>query len=301
MPVYADVLFVTNGFVNYLMLLCTMRFLNFKTGRVRLLLGSIVGSIFSLKIFLPPFPFWAEILSRLFISITIVLISFKLISVITFIKSFTAFFTVNFLFSGIIIALIYLFNPTNLYYDNGVIYYNISFTLLFILSTISFTIIQIADKVLSRKTKSQNIYHVTVTYNNSSISGRGLVDTGNCLKETFSGAPVIIADYTYIKSIVPESITSYLNNNNLQFRQPIRMIPVSTVNGSGLLPAFKADMVIIKGVNKTFSNSNIYIAVSKERFCHGEFEFILNADITEDTYYEKNDSFFKRKTDKIKA
>ena len=51
MPVYVDVLLVVNGFINYLMLLCVMKFLHLKTGRLRILLVASACSIFSLKIF----------------------------------------------------------------------------------------------------------------------------------------------------------------------------------------------------------------------------------------------------------
>lgn len=53
MPVYVDVLLVVNSFVNYLMLLCVMKFLKIQTGRIRVLLAAAVGGLFSLKIFLP--------------------------------------------------------------------------------------------------------------------------------------------------------------------------------------------------------------------------------------------------------
>ena len=53
MPVYVDVLLVLNGFIDYLMILCTMKILRLKTGRIRILAAAIISSLFSLKIFLP--------------------------------------------------------------------------------------------------------------------------------------------------------------------------------------------------------------------------------------------------------
>ncbi len=300
MPVYADVLFVVNGFVNYLLLLCTMKILKYKTGRIRLLSGSLIGSLFSLKIFLPAFSTFVEFVLRIIFALIIVIVAFKFNTLKAFLKGFVAFFAVNFGFSGVIIALIYFFNPPNLLYDNGVIYYNISFLSLIILSTVSFAFLSIIEKILERKTDSQKIYEVTVSNYGKTVYGRGLLDTGNCLKEAFSGMPVIVADIGCIEKILPENIKAYLNNQSLDSLKPIRIIPVSTVSGTGLLPAFSADSVSIKGMNKKIIKDKVYIAVSKERFFHGEFEFLLNNDILEENSNAKNNNIFQNNTQKVK-
>ncbi len=290
MPVYIDVLLVVNGFINYLLLLLTMKILGCKTGRLRLLAGSIVGSLFSLKIFLPEIPYIFEFFLRIAFAATIVLVSFKFSSAISFVKAFSAFFGVNFALSGVIIALIYLFNPPNLLYDNGIIYYNLSFISIIALSTVSFFIITLIEKLLERKSDIQKIYEVSVFYNEQQIKGRGLLDTGNSLKEPFSNEGVIVADKSAVKKIMPPGITDYFESKSLN---QIRIIPVSTVNGTGLLPAFKSDKIEITSIKEKVTKKDIYIAVSKEKFCNGEFEFLLYNNILEDNENEKNLRIYK--------
>ncbi|MBQ8782964.1 MAG: sigma-E processing peptidase SpoIIGA [Clostridia bacterium] len=283
MPVYADVLFVLNGFINYLLLLCNMKILKLNTSRLRLLLGAAIGSLFSLKIFLPQFEQITEFMIRLVFIAVIVWASYKIYSLKEFVKSSFGFLAVSFGFSGLMIGIIYFINPPDLIYDNGVYYYNISFLNVILLSCAGFCFISICEKLFQRKTNNHFIYQITVTFNQKSITGRGLADTGNTLKEPFSGSPVIVADYCAVKQMAPESVKQYIENavGFSQSGESIRIIPVSTVSGTGLLPAFKANNVIVKGTKLTARKENVFIAVSKEKLCGGEFEFLLNNSILE--------------------
>lgn len=295
MPVYADVLFVVNGFINYLLLLCNMKILKLNTTRVRLLLGAVAGSIFSLKIFLPEIPQYAEVIIRLVFVTIIVACSYKFASVREFFKASVGFLGVNFGFSGVMISIIYFINPPDLIYDNGVVYYNISFINVILLSCTGFCIITLSEKILKKKVNTQFIYETSVVLNNKTVTGRGLADTGNCLKEPFSGHPVIVADYISVKDIIPPGVKNYIENTDILSAdtKSVRIVPINTVSGTGLLPAFKADKIILKGTDKTVIKDNIFVAVSKEKLCHGEFEFILNNSILEVTENEQT-----KKTDK---
>lgn len=282
MPVYADVLLVINGFINYLLLLCNMKILKLNTTRTRLLSGAVAGSIFSLKIFLPELQQGVEFLIRLGFSCLIILCAYKFSSVTEFFKALFCFFAVSFIFSGMMIAVTLFINPPELIYDNGIVYYNISFMGVVILSCAGFTFITLAEKLLKKKVNSNLIFDTTVTYNNKSVSGRGLADSGNTLKEPFSGEDVIVANYSHIKHLLPQAIREYTDTGNLTSdNETIRIIPVSTVSGTGLLPAFRADKVTVSSAKTKTEKNGTYIAVSKEKLCNGDFEFILNTSFTE--------------------
>lgn len=294
MPVYADVLFVINAFVNYLLLLITMKLSAFRAGRLRLLAGSFIAGLFSLKIFIPPLPFSVELLIRLLVPTIILSTVFSFKSFSSFAKSYITYLIISFTFSGVIIAVIYFIDPKNLLYINGIIYYDLSFIETALLSVLAFTVISLAEKLLSRKSDKAKIYQITVFYKNKSVKGRALADTGNCLKDAFSKNPVIVCDYNAIKQLAPEGISEYLSKGSISiYNEPLRIIPVSTVSGTGLLPAFKSETVLIKSINKEIKRNDVYIAVSKESICHGEFEFLLNNSILEDMDNEKSEAFNK--------
>ena len=80
MPVYVDVLLVLNGFIDYLMILCTMKILRLKTGRIRVLAAAIISSLFSLEIFLPDLSTLGEIALRIVMCLAVNAAAFKFYS-----------------------------------------------------------------------------------------------------------------------------------------------------------------------------------------------------------------------------
>lgn len=288
MPVYVDVLLVINGFINYLMLLCVMKFLHLKTGRLRILLGAAAGSIFSLKIFLPQTSILSDLIIRIAACILITVISFKTKNVKFFLRAVLSFLAVNFAFGGLISAIIYFIKPGVLLYDNGTVYFNINFVLLAVLSVISFAVISTIQKITERRSPEQSIYEIKINKDGKTCTGRALADTGSNLRDPFSGAPVIVAQYADIKTAAPVGICKYCENPTYDnIAEDIRLIPVSTVSSSGFLPAFKADSVCITGIKCKKEARDIYIAVSRQPLCSGEFEFILNTEILEDNNDDK--------------
>lgn len=270
-----------------------MKILKLNSTRLRLFLGAATGSAYSLKIFLPQANQSAEFLLRMLICGIIVIIAYKISTTKQFILSYTGFLIISFVFSGLITSIIVFFNPKNLIYHNGIIYYDISFLNIVVLSTVCFLFITIAEKFLKKKVSNNFIFETTVTYNNRSVTGRGLADTGNSLKEPFSGDNVIVADYKAIKSIVPPGIKNYITSTKLT-DEKIRLIPVTTINGVGLLPAFRIDKATVKSTTKTIEINNVFLAVSDQQLCAGEFEFILNNSFTEVDEIGKNKRTIKK-------
>lgn len=283
MPVYADVLFVLNGFINYLLLICNKRILKLNTGPIKLLLGVILGSLVSLKIFLPDFSMFTEFVIRLVSVFLIVLTSYNIRTTKVLIKAVIGFLCVNLIFSGIMIAIILFFNPPDLIYDNGVVYYTIDFLNILILSVISFALISLGEKILKSKTNRNLLYETTIYFSDKSVTGRGFHDTGNVLKEPFSGFPVVVAEYNFIKPLLSENIKKYIKEGSIESvsEGKVRLIPVSTVSGVGMMPAFLAEKLKIRGSDCLKERENIYVAVSENKLCGGEFDIILNNSISE--------------------
>ena len=295
MPVYVDVLLVLNGFIDYLMILCTMKILRLKTGRIRILAAAIISSLFSLKIFLPDLGAVGEIALRVVMCLAVSAAAFKAHSLRGFLRNSVTLLFVNLLFGGFITALIVIFKTDALIYDNGAVYYNISFSLLALLSVVCFTLISIGEKLIERKSPKQAVYDVSVTHSGITCRGRGFADTGNTLREVFSSSPVMIAQYSAVKAAAPEGISQYLEGSMPdRASAQIRMIPITTVNGTNFLPSFKADEVVIKGISGSRTKKDVYVALTAKPLCAGEYEFILNTDLAEDDDYGKTKTNIKK-------
>lgn len=291
MPVYVDVLLIVNGFVNYLMLFLSMKYLRFSAKRFRLLIACAMGSIFSLRIFLPDVPLPAEFLLRVAMCCAISFASFGFGNVKAFIRNTCVFLAVNLLFGGLMSAILFFFNTGMMIYRNGAVYFDIDLKILAVTSVASFAVVDAVSRIIERKADKENICTVRVFCENKEASGRGFFDTGNGLREIFSSFPVIVAQYDTVKAVMPKEVAQYCKNEDIEaVSGNIRLIPVSTVNSTEIMPSFKPEKVLIKGASSEKEIKNVYIAVSRQSFFGGEFEFILNNEImgeNEDEHTEK--------------
>ena len=297
MPVYVDVLLIVNGFVNYLMLFLSMKYLRFSAGRLRLFLACALGSVFSLKIFLPDIPLLLEFLLRLAMCCAISLCAFGFGNFRTALRNTCVFFTVNLLFGGLMSAVLFFFDTGAMLYKNGAFYFDIDLKILAVTSVASFAVVDAVSRIISRRAPPKSICTVTIFFDEKSAGGRGFFDTGNALKEIFSGFPVIVAQYDAVKNILPQEVADYCADGDIiTSGSGIRLIPVSGVGSEGILPSFKPDRVTLRGADFERTYEDVYIAVSRQSFFGGEFEFILNNELTGDDNHE-----ILEKTDKKTA
>ena len=97
--IYIDVLICVNLVINYFLILATSKFLYLKLKRLRLILGEVLGAVYSLYILLPDYSVFVSLIIRLFMAVTIMgaVFGFKNFKILA--KSVAYFFVVSFLFS----------------------------------------------------------------------------------------------------------------------------------------------------------------------------------------------------------
>ena len=287
--IYADVLVSVNLFINYFILLGTARFIYLKFSRIRVLLGALLGALYSLYIFLPPLNFIFSLIIKLIMAVTIIWVSFGIGNKKTQIKTTLCFYSISFAFSGIMFALWCLLSPKGLIVNNGIVYFNISPLFLIVSTVLAYIILQIINRVVGKKRSKNCSCSIGIELQGNVLSLQGEIDTCNNLKEPFSNIPVIVVNRNKIKSIVPQNIlnTFYLESKNMdlsnipiKWRRRIRMIPFRTVSGEGVLPAFKPDNVII------FRNSNkvrkeAYIAICSDSSFDKNLEALVSPELAD--------------------
>lgn len=271
--IYIDVLICVNLVINYFLILATSKFLYLRLKRLRLILGEVLGAVYSLYILLPDYPVFVSLITRLFMAATIMgtVFGFKNLKILA--KSVAYFFVVSFLFSGIMFGMWYVFRPRGMAINNGVVYFNISPLLLIASSLVAYTVIEITNRILEKKENKNLVCSVLVKVGERQVNFAAKVDTCNFLREPFSNLPVIVASEEVLKPILPQDFWPFIKGNEMQNFEDfkIRFIPFQTVSGEGLLPAFKPDVVKIKNDFE----KEAYIAVcSKEVLPDGTFSLI---------------------------
>ena len=274
--VYADVLLVVNLFVNYLLLMCSSRIMKRQTSRLRLLLGASIGAVYGLVIFLPELPHVVELLLRVVATALIVFGTFGFKNIRYFLRSFFTFFAVSIAFGGIIFVMWVTVAPVGLVYENGAVYFDIDMAVLAISTVISFIVVSTIAHFTARRAPKDSVAMVRIHSKGRSVSATALIDTGNSLCESFSGFPVVLGESDAMEKILPESVRAFLNGEDITASPEIRLIMHKTVSGTGVLPAFRPDLIEVKTVSCSIKTNEVYVAVTKNNLANGEYELILN-------------------------
>lgn len=287
--VYVDILVCVNLFINYFILLCTTKFLKLKYKYIRILIGALIGSAYSLTILMPELNSILSLFLKFIFSIIIIMISFEILDLKTIIKAVACFYLINFGFCGLMFGIWYLLTPRGLLIRNGIIYFNIS-PIVFLVSTIiSYICIVILNRLAGRQLVGKWFYDVEIMVGEKSCNIRAKIDTGNTLIEPFSNIPVIVTEYEYIKNVVPEELKTIildksLNGKEKEDREKLllykyRLVPFKTLSGSGILPAFKPDSIEIDG--KCRKNREVYVAICKSGTLSKEYMGLINPELAE--------------------
>lgn len=215
-----------------------------------------------------------SLLVKLIVSALICLISFRFNGFKGFVRNTAAFFMMSFLFCGVMIALWFVFTPKGMVINNSTVYFNISPLVLIISSLITYFTVRIICRITGRSKAKELYYDIKICRKNSSVTIKGKLDTGCSLVEPFSGSPVIVCDRSKIKNIIPENILEYEKScAGMPTATKIRLIPYSTIHGTGLLPCFKPDRVFI---GDSLCLNEIYIAVADDGSMDSELGCVIN-------------------------
>lgn len=268
--IYIDVLAGINLFINYFLLLAVSKFLSYPVRRPRFIGAAALGALFSLSILLPELGTALSLLMKLVMSVLIILVAFGFGEIKFFLRAVCAFYIINFSFAGFMLVLWYFLAPQGLVIRNSIIYFDISPLLLIFLTVVCYFLITLFNRITGRQMPRELICRLTVKYAGHTNICVAKVDTGNSLKEPFSGFPVAVV-YEHALSGIPtqKEIPNF------------RLVPYEAVSGDGLLPAFRPDLLTVSDGKKTYRTNHVYIAVTKTK--PGTFDALLNPDLLQET------------------
>ena len=283
--IYIDILICVNLFINYFTLRATSKFLYIKSNKIKMILAALLGAIYSLYILLPFKNIFSSMTVKFLMSVTIILVAFGLQNKKNLIKCIVCFYSINFAFSGCILALWFIFRPDGLVVNNGMVYFNISPLVLIILTVLSYTLINIINKFIGKQENTSLYKKIHISIANQKIILNAKIDTGNNLKEPFSNLPVIVVNKGKIDSIIPKDIQlltaqDILNPEKIKNTSiKLRVVPFRTISSEGILPAFKPDYIIIYDNNNNEIKKEVYIAICKEGILDPKYDALINPEI----------------------
>lgn len=249
MYIYADILILTNIYIDYLLIKTVALISRSPLKTLRGLSAAFIGSLFSLMIFLPKLPFAILSSAQLLSSALIVYTAFGFNGKASFLKRMLIFFICAAALGGIGYAAAQLCGGKMIISRNGVIYADFSAKALIISSVIAYGAIAVYRYFSSFRLSDS--YTIIIKEADKLIGIPSAPDTGNSLRDIFSGKPVIVCPraslselYTYIPNSISEEIppVSSAAKHTLKWR----FIPYSTASGKGVIPIICPDEIYIK-------------------------------------------------------
>ena len=264
--IYADILFLINLIINYLLLIITAKICDCPAKRVRCVLAAAAGSLYAVAAVI--WPFLASAVFKLISASAMVFIAFGVKR--PPLKLLLVFLAASAAFAGAVYACAVITGQSPYGFISPV-------TLKILL--FSFCVCYVVLSLVFRR----NAKHITdtvklhIVHNGHTLDIKALVDTGNSLKDPITGARAVILSATdaaslfdsgtaqLIKNMRPGSEAETLcalNSKGARFR----LLPYSTVgSGGGMLLAFTPEIIEINGKIE----SGAIAAVSKSTISDG--------------------------------
>lgn len=275
MIIYLDIVILENLFMNYLILFATSLITKNKIKVWRLALSSLLGGVYAAVSYMSVLKVYSGLGLKILLSIAMIYIAFNSKSIKTLFKQLVIFYLVSFAFGGTAFALLYFIRPQDILSKNGILIGTYPIKVAFLGAIVGFTIIQIAFKsIKTRMTKKDMFCNIEIWLDGLCVKVKGMIDTGNLLKEPITKTPVIVVESEMLTDILPESILEnvekIVNGDNYEiddkYISRFRVIPFSSIGKeNGLLLGIKSDKIAINFEEETKEEKGVILGIYKSK------------------------------------
>lgn len=244
MTVYADVFVIVNLYVDFFLLWCVRRFLRLQAKGWRLVAGALLGALCALTALLPV-PGWASLLTGGAAAFLTAAGAFWPIRWQQLLRAWLCLWIFSFLLAGVFLFLMRFLAPDNIAVWGNAVYFDLSLPLLFVFTCLAYGVFWAAGRLFPRDASPLRLCTLHIENRGAAVELAARADTGNDLREPFSGLPVIVCEAAALGRAAPDAALEFLCSGTVPPgpSRKLRLIPFSALGASGLLPAFRADLV----------------------------------------------------------
>lgn len=223
MKVYLDIIFLINFIYDFIILLSSSIILKRNTKIIRIITGSLFGSL-TMFIYFIRMNNIEIIIYKLVVSFIMLVITFNYKNIKYFLKNLYYFYMIGIILGG----LLYFVNNNASFLKNNLL-------IGIILSVLS--VFVYIKNIRDLKTNYNKYIKVKLYFKNYKINLNAFLDTGNKLKDPYTFKPIIIVNKNYIKE-----------------KDKVILVPYKTCNYEGLLECIKPNKIYIEkvGYKKNF-------------------------------------------------
>jgi stage II sporulation protein GA (sporulation sigma-E factor processing peptidase) len=208
--VYADIVWLLNICIDFILLSLTTLLLKKKCKWYRVLLGAFIGSWIVIFLFTPYAAVISHPISKVIFSFAMVLASFGFGTIRTFIQATLMFYFVTFMVGGGLIGLHYFLRNDTAILDGVIttVSPGIGDPISWLFVLVAFPLIiyfsrKRVEHLEITKIHFQQIVTVELTMNEKKWQMKGLIDSGNALCDPLTQTPVMIIDLSKIHDFIP--------------------------------------------------------------------------------------------------
>ena len=233
MELYLDVIMFQNFIINLFLLIITFKLMKIKVSKKKMMLASLIGTLYTLTMIFPKVIFFSKIPFQLLVAFIMVKSAWGKCSLKEALKGAITFITFSVLLAGLCFKISQLSVEFNFFSE--VIKSDVSIINLLVSLIIVYIVTSILYEYFKDRAIIDNlIYDVEITFNKNKYNFKAFLDTGNSLVEPVTKLPCIIVEDKYINCFNEE-----INNNYYR-------IPYKAVGYSGYLKGYKSDSIRIK-------------------------------------------------------
>ena len=300
MNVYIEFIFIENLFMNVIIIYATSIFSKVKFNFLRTFLAGTLGAIYVLILYVFKSSLLSSIIFKFILSIVMIYIAFNNKDFFSLLKNVIIFILVTCLFGGVAYSLLYLINPQKVLIKNGIFTGNYPVKIIFLGSIIAFLLAFFSIKIIKSKFLPTNLlYDITICIFEKKCKLKVMLDSGNLLKDPFTGQPVIIVERSILYEILPcelldnieDLIIGNMDNIPIDVRKKyntrIKIIPFSSLGKTnGMIIGIRFDEIFIGDDDKRFKNIVVGI-YCKSLTKRGEYNGLIGMDFINKEYNEK--------------
>ena len=292
--IYLDIIFLENLIMNSIILYSTAIILKIKTKFIRILLSSIIGSIYAIVLYITEIKIYASIISKIILSIIMVYVAYNPQNVKKLWKQILIFYLTSFIFGGVSLYLIYVIKPQDVLIQNGMFIGEYVLKVIMLAAIVAFVIIKFSIKIIKTKFSPKDMYcKIKFSLNNKIVETTAMIDTGNLVKEPITNTPVIIVESSLLYDIIPKEILNNLENilcGDLseipkeiedKYISRLRCIPYTSLGKqNGMLVGIKIDKIEIENEDYKKITDNVIIGIyDKSLTKRGEYRALVGMEI----------------------
>ena len=248
-----------------------------KINYVKIGIASLVAGFYSILNYLWNLGNWESLLIKFLISVLIILIGFDSRKLKTIIKQLILFYLVSFTFGGISFMLLFLINPANIIFENGLLVGTYPVKVTIVGGIVGFIVIACVSYIIKDRLRTKSMLcDLEIFYKGNYQKLKTMIDTGNLLKEPISQTDVIIVEKNSLRGIISDEILDnidnivqgkWLDSKEEVYSYKFKVIPFSSLgNENGLLIGFKPDYIKILDEEECIRN-DVIIGIYNGRLC----------------------------------